>query len=300
MPIYSRGLFLYNGNLEKNDLDKKLARTLPILSQRVKELTVIQTATIEEAKNVCRGFADQIELLIILGGDGTVHECINSLATLENKPAIAILPGGTANDFSRMLHMPQNLQAAAHAIVEGDIVDIDLGKADDQYFLNFWGIGLVSETSKNIDDDQKKSLGVLSYFMSTLKTVGQAELFSYEIIADDMTYDGEAVMILVLNGKFLGTKELPIPKVSPTDGKLDVLIVKNSNLASFRELLSMNNPELDADGLTELTHLQVEAIKIKADKSKVIDMDGEMNGTTPSEITILPNHLQMIQAASVL
>lgn len=296
MPFYQKGVFLYKGNHDKNVTSKKLAQTLPAIGQAVKELKVIQTETINEVKEVCKAAAVEADILFIMGGDGTVHECVNSIAELEKRPVISILPGGTSNDFSRMLNIPQNLQAAAEAITDGEIIDVDLGKSNDRYFLNFWGIGLVSETSQNTNENFKKSFGILSYFLSTLQTINQVDPFSYEITADGKILEGEAVMIIVLNGKFLGTRELPIPTVSQTDGKLDVLVVKNSSLASFRELLSMNNPETIADELTELTHIQAEQVKVAADEKKEIDMDGEMKGETPGEITVLPGHLKMIKA----
>lgn len=169
MPRFSKALLLYNGNAGKGDIEQKLRDTLPILSQGIKELIVLQTASIEEVTEACKTYSDQIDLLIILGGDGTLHCCINALAPLPNRPVVAVLPGGTSNDFSRMLQLPQNLASAAEAIVDGTVVDVDVAQSDDTYFLNFWGIGMVAETSKNIDEQQKKSLGVLSYFMSTLK-----------------------------------------------------------------------------------------------------------------------------------
>lgn len=296
MPVYQKGVLLYNGNQESDVTAKMLAQTLPIISQAVKELKVIQTEAINEVKEICKAAGAEADILFILGGDGTVHECVNSIAGLEKRPIIAILPSGTSNDFSRMLNIPQNLQAAAETITGGEIVDVDIGKSNDHYFLNFWGIGLVSETSQNTNENFKKNFGILSYFLSTLQTINRAEPFTYEITADGKVLEGEAVMIIVLNGKFLGTRELPIPTVSSTDGKLDVLVVKNSSLASFRELLSMNNPETIAEDLTELSHIQAEDIKITAGEDKEIDMDGEMKGETPAELTVVPGHLKMIKA----
>lgn len=293
---YEKGLFLYNGNGNFDNLEQVLSQTLPVISKSIKQLSIVQTTTVIDAKSTCVDFAADVEIIVILGGDGTVHECINSIAPLETRPIIAVLPGGTCNDISRMLHIPQNLTQAARTIVSGDPVDIDIGKTGDTYFMNFWGIGLISQTSLNIDESQKKSFGVLSYFMSTLKTVNHAEPFSYKIIADDATYEGEGVLLLVLNGKFIGTRELPVPTINPTDGKLDVLVIKNSTLASFRELLAMNRPETDLDQLTELTYFQTTTMKITTDQDKEIDMDGEIDGTTPADITLLPKHIQMIQS----
>ncbi|WP_010529395.1 YegS/Rv2252/BmrU family lipid kinase [Lentibacillus jeotgali] len=292
---YEKGLFIYNGTAGNENIEQKLSQVLPVLAKAIKNLTVIQTESIEEAKGVFRGYAAKVDIMIILGGDGTLHECVNSIAPLDHRPAIAVLPGGTCNDFSRSLNIPQNLYQAAQAITTGEVVDVDVGKSLNKYFLNFWGIGLVSEASLNIDAEQKKNLGVLSYFMSTLRTVNQAVPFSYKIETDHEQYEGEGVLILILNGRFIGTQELPLPTVTLNDGKLDVLVIKNSTLASFRELLAMNKPDINSQQLTELTHFQATSIKVSAPEEKAVDMDGEVDTATPDDITILPKHIPMIK-----
>ncbi|MFQ3545142.1 YegS/Rv2252/BmrU family lipid kinase [Halobacillus rhizosphaerae] len=294
MPRYNKGLFIYNGNAGSDDLEAKLSQTLPILTQEVKELSVLQTKSLEELKQVCSSRAREVDVLFILGGDGTIHECINSLAEMDNLPVIGILPGGTCNDFSRILDIPQNMEQAARAIIQGKEHTIDAGKTNAGYFLNFWGIGLVTQTSFNIDKDQKSKFGVLSYFISALKTMNQAEPFSFKLKVDEEEISGEAVMILVLNGQFIGTREIPIPSINLQDGKFDVLIVKNSNLTVFRELLMMGQPGAENRNFQELSHMQGQRIEIEANPSQDVDMDGEIKGEAPSSIEVLSNHFTFL------
>ncbi|WP_249872709.1 YegS/Rv2252/BmrU family lipid kinase [Oceanobacillus saliphilus] len=297
MAKYNRALFLYHIHAGKTNIEQKLTQTLPILSKHIKELIVLQTETLEETHNACKTYGENIDLLIILGGDGTLHACLNSIVELEKRPIVAILPGGTSNDFSRMLQIPQNLPDAAEAIIHGNVVDIDVGKSDDRYFLNFWGIGLVTDTSENINETEKKNFGALSYIMSAIRTVNNARSFSYEMKSDDDIFKGEAVLIAVLNGKYIGTREIPISTISPKDGKLDVLIIKNSNLASFRELLAMNKNISAYDEMEEITHFQTKRLSLSTSQNKNIDMDGEILTQTPATITVLHNHMKMIESS---
>ncbi|MFC4025339.1 YegS/Rv2252/BmrU family lipid kinase [Oceanobacillus longus] len=296
MPKYKRALFLYHIHAGKNNIEQKLSQTLPILSKNIKELIVLQTETVQETENACKLYGEEIDLLIILGGDGTLHTCVNSIAPLKKRPVMAILPGGTSNDFSRMLQIPQNLQAAAEMIIEGEPTNIDVGKSNQRYFLNFWGIGLVTDTSQNMNKNEKKSLGALSYLMSAIRTVNNAESFTYKLCSDENQFEGEAVLIAILNGKYIGTREIPISTISPTDGLLDVLIVKNSNLSSFRELLSMDRENTNKEEMEQLTHFQTDQLSISTMGTKDIDMDGEILSSTPAEITVLHNHIKMVQA----
>ncbi|WP_173917777.1 YegS/Rv2252/BmrU family lipid kinase [Halobacillus sp. Marseille-Q1614] len=294
MPRYERGLFLYNANAGNDELEQNLSLTLPIISQGVKELSVVQTESLEEFKKTCCEYAPEIDVLFILGGDGTIHECINCLATEDHRPVLGILPGGTCNDFSRVLGTPQDMQQAARAVINGEEVKVDAGRSNDDYFINFWGIGLITETSNNIDEDQKDRFGVLSYFISAFKTMNQADPFHFTAKVDGEVIKEEAVMILIMNGRFVGTREVPLPGSTPQDKYLDVLIVKNSNLTLFRELLSMNNPSADPDRFQELTYLRGKEIFIDVEVPQKIDMDGEVKGETPTHIDVLEEHFTFL------
>jgi len=295
---YQIGVFLYNGSAGPNQLNDKLAAALPILSQNVEKLSVVQTTSRKDLIEKVKHYGEEVEVLYILGGDGTVHDCVNAIVDVEHQPAIGILPGGTCNDFTRMLGIPQNVGQAAHALVNGRVEPVDLGQVGDRYFLNFWGIGLVTETSINIDPDQKNRFGVLSYFISAFKTMNEANTFTYKLKVDGVEYEEEGVMILVLNGRFIGTRQIPVPSLYVNDGNLDVLVVKNSNLKTFRELLSLNQPRTDSESFQELFHTQGKEIEVETDEEMDVDTDGEIYLKTPGSIKVLPNHLRMIMQDS--
>ena len=294
MLHFKRGLFVYNKTAGEEDTHQKLAETLHVFAQAVDELIVLYTASEEELQHACIQYSDKIDLLIILGGDGTVHTCINSIAPLPIRPVIAILPGGTSNDTSRSLGIPQDLNDAATSLLNGSIINTDIGQVDEHYFVNFWGIGLVTETSENIKPEQKKRFGSISYILSTLRTMNQTEPFHYKIQSADMELEGQAILLFVLNGRFVGTTELPIASLSPFDGKLDVLIVRESNLSAFRELFALQDPTIENEQLTELEYIQVDNLEILAPINSKVDMDGEIYEDTSNKINVLPGHLQMI------
>lgn len=296
MLHFNRALFVYNRTAGEEDTERKLSETLHIFAQAVDQLIVLNTASEEELHQACVKYCDQIDLLIILGGDGTVHTCINSIAPLPVRPVIAILPGGTSNDFSRSLRIPQTLNEAATSILNGSIIKTDVGKVGETYFMNFWGIGLVTETSENVKSDEKKRFGSISYVLSTLRTLNQTKPFHYKIQSTDMELEGDAILLFVLNGRFIGTTELPIAPLSPFDGKLDILIVRDSKLAAFKELFALQDPFIENEQLTELEYIQVDSLEIVDPIGHKVDMDGEIYEETTQRITVLPGHLQMIQA----
>lgn len=298
MLYFNRALFVYNRSAGDTNIEKKLAETIPVFTQAVDELILLNTKSEEELQKACIHYSDKVELLIILGGDGTVHTCLNSIAPLPVRPVVAILPGGTSNDFSRTLGLPQSLRDAAETLIKGTIYDTDIGRMGDQYFMNFWGIGLVTETSENMNADQKDKFGSISYLLSTLRTMNQAEPFSYRVRIDGEFIEGKAILLFVLNGRFIGTTELPISTLSPLDGKLDVLLVRDSNFSSLRELFKLQNPATENEQLNNLVYFQTDEIEIVQPINKKIDMDGEIYENPIQQISILPGHIRMIYASN--
>ncbi|MCA1023927.1 YegS/Rv2252/BmrU family lipid kinase [Halobacillus litoralis] len=294
MPRFETGILLYNGNKEDNEITPALRQVLPEVSKEVKDLHVIQTASLEELRDVCRTHGPETDVFLILGGDGTIHECINSMADLEKRPVIGILPAGTCNDFSRVLDIPQRLDQAAASIMKGEELQVDAGKTEDTYFINFWGIGLVAQTSFNIDENQKNRLGVLSYFISALKTVNRSEPFDFSLTIDGEKLEGEAVMILVMNGQFIGTRKVPMSSLDLQDGKFDVLIVKNSSLAVFREWLAMGRERSVDQKIQDISYRQGRRITIETESKEEVDMDGEIKTETPAQIDVLPGHFTFL------
>lgn len=293
MYAFNKAMLIYNENAGDEDVEAKLAAVVPVLGKAVKELTVVSPESSEETRRLCETAGD-MELIVIMGGDGTVHQCIDAISKLNLRPLLAILPGGTSNDFTRTLGIPQNLRDATEALISGEIRTIDVGREGNRHFINFWGIGLVADTSENVDDGQKKSFGPLSYMVSTIRTIREAESFPYHIVSNGIDIEGEAIAIFVLNGTSLATTPIPIGAISPSDGKFDVLVVKNSNLAMLRELMSLRKPETDAAQLNMLEYMQVSELQIDAPSQQRVDMDGELYDFKSGRIQLLPGHLRML------
>ncbi len=291
--MYKKGMLIYNGNAGSVDTTQ-LGTVLGVLSVELPELIVRRTSEPGEAKKLCREYGEQVDVLYILGGDGTVHECINGLADLERPPVIGVLPGGTCNDFSRALAMPQQLARAAEVLNERHTRTLDIGTANGHFFTNFYGIGLISETSQNINADIKGAFGKLGYFLSTLQTVRTAQPFAFELEHDEGTLSGEAVMIYAANGRFLGTNPLPFPQEALQDGLLDVLIIREAGLPLLRELLSRKSPENWRPENSNIEYIRTSRLELRTDQPMPADTDGEIYLQTPAQLGVLPGKLTFL------
>ncbi|ANU22314.1 diacylglycerol/lipid kinase family protein [Planococcus donghaensis] len=294
MPKFNRSVLLYNGNAGQSTVDSVLRLAVPHIAQASHSLEIIQTASPEEFENACQTAATDADILFIAGGDGTVHSAVRALADISNPAPMAILPSGTANDFARTLNIPLDLDLAATELINGDIKEIDTGKINGGSFLNFAGIGVITDASSNIDPTLKERYGKISYFMSALQSMRQATPFSVELKIDGISYTEEGVLVLVMNGKSIGTHNFPMATIDPTDGLLDLFVIQTSSLSAIREWFSLAQPEVVTEELEHITHYQGQSISITTEEKLDVDTDGEIYLKTPLNIEVQPGSLKML------
>ncbi|WP_160723217.1 diacylglycerol/lipid kinase family protein [Bacillus sp. USDA818B3_A] len=291
---FERALLIYNGNAGKKDMKQALGLSVPILSSHISNLMIMPTQRINHAKEICEQYGSEIDLVIILGGDGTVHECINGLSNLDHRPMIGILPAGTCNDFSRSLMVDQDIATAAEQIIHGKSMPVDILKVDDHYCLNFWGTGLIAETSNNIRQTEKHHLGKISYMLSAIRTMKDMDPFHYVLDIDGERKEGEALLIIAINGNYIGTRKLPFQAISYNDGLADVFIIKHTNMTLLKELFTTDITILNNEIIQEMDHYSGKSITIHTQEKQDADMDGEVYTKTPSHINVLKHHLQVL------
>ena len=299
MPKFNRSVLLYNGNAGASTIDSVLRMAVPHLAQASKSLELIQTDSPEEFEIACQTAATHADILFIAGGDGTVHSAVHALSAVPAPPPMAIIPSGTCNDFARTLNIPLELDLAAEELINGEIREIDTGKINGGSFLNFAGIGLITDASSNIDPHLKERYGKLSYFMSALQSMRQATPFPVYLKIDGTSYAEEGVLVLVMNGKSIGRHSFPLATIDPTDGLLDLFIIQTSSLAALREWFSLSQPKLAAEELEHIAHYQGKSISIRTEEEFDVDTDGETYLTTPLDIEVQPGSLKMLMPKRV-
>jgi diacylglycerol kinase (ATP) len=276
-----------NGRLQQH-----LESIISELEHHFPNVKVFETDEPGDASDYIHQLKELPDLVIGAGGDGTIYELINALAPLEVRPAFGIIPGGTCNDFARAIGISQIPLEAAEQICEQNFRAIDVGQCNHQYFLNFWGIGLITEVSTNINPKMKESFGRLSYYLSALQTISEDRSFKLKIESDECAYEGDAAMVLIGNGPFTGGVRAFFPQSDIEDGKLEVLIIESNRFQTFWDMLRSKVMQ-NVPNSEDLLYFQTKHISIEASPNQTIDCDGERDYETPSTISILPSHIQM-------
>lgn len=168
----------------------------------------------------------ETDLVITMGGDGTVHEVINGLAGTNT--ALAVLPSGTGNDYARNLKIPQDPLKALHVLHKGSRQRIDLGILNSTYFINMAGLGFDAAVARQVNKG-KYFNGTPAYLAAIGKTLVSYQSIEIELTIDGHTLNETITMIAVANGEHVGGGIRMVPGAEMADGLLDVCVVKEAS-----------------------------------------------------------------------
>ncbi|CAC8158092.1 Transcription regulator (contains diacylglycerol kinase catalytic domain) [Staphylococcus aureus] len=241
-----------------------------------------------------QNYAKDVDILFILGGDGTVNELINGVMTHDLQLPIGILPGGTFNDFTKTLNIAPNHKQASEQMISAQVGTYDVIKINNQYALNFVGLGLIVQNAENVQDGSKDIFGKLSYIGSTVKTLLNPTQFNYQLSIDDKTYSGETTMILTANGPFIGGSRIPLTDLSPQDGELNTFIFNEQSFSILNDIFKKRD-SMNWNEITQgIEHIPGKKISLTTDPAMKVDIDGEISLETPIDIEVIPNAIQLL------
>ncbi|MGI5878201.1 MAG: diacylglycerol/lipid kinase family protein [Christensenellales bacterium] len=237
--------------------------------------------TIELVRQAASQGADMI---LTLGGDGTVMEAVNGIAGLENAPPLGFLPGGTGNDFTRSLGLDRDPVKALEQILSGGTAQCDLWQANDRYFINLIGLGLDTDLVDWSKRTKKILRGIAAYIAALMLTLITFQFKKVRLTIDGTVYEREVVVITCTNGRYYGGGMLVSPNADVCDGKLDIVII--NRIAKTRIPFALAG-YIRGDHVSQpyCEYLQGSEITIEADCGKLrYETDGEVDNRLPVHI----------------
>ncbi|MCQ9904423.1 YegS/Rv2252/BmrU family lipid kinase, partial [Staphylococcus aureus] len=188
----------------------------------------------ERIKN--QEYSSDVDIVFILGGDGTVNELVNGVLANDLNVPIGIIPGGTFNDFTKTLNLNPNFSKAIEQLKTSHLESYDVMKVNGTYVLNFVGLGLIVQNAENVQEGRKDIFGKLSYVGSTVKTLMNPEDFDYTLTVDDKELNGNTSMLVVANGPNIGGSRIPLMDLSPQDGKVNSFIFDKQSFTILNDV----------------------------------------------------------------
>lgn len=293
-------------------IEKKLTRALGPVTTYMTE-GAATPHHLPAAGPTAKALKDGADLVIAVGGDGTINEVVNGFFE-EGKPinpeaAFTFLNTGTGGDFRKTFGYDGTLDEAIEKLGKAEASPIDIGKltfiAEDghetaRYFDNIASFGLSGAVDRAVNKAGVSKLlgGKFAFFWGTLKTVLTYRPQAVRVTTDSGFDEVRNISTLaVANGRFFGGGMMMAPHAKPDDGLFDIVMMCDT---TFKDMFSSSGSLYEGTHLAnpKVTSLQAKVLEARpAEENEIVllDIDGEAPGRLPARFEILPAALNLFR-----
>ncbi len=294
-------LIIANPTSGKNRNSRPTEAIADNLKRRGLDVTVRLTKSAGDAERIATEALQQDigppTCLVPCGGDGTIQQVSDALANArerlgEHCPAMALAPAGRCNDFARALGITVDPDFIASVIAEGVDTPIDLGRINGRYYCTIVTVGIDAEISRFVDGMKMPLTGTLAYLYGAARVLLGYTPRTLSIKGDFGTVEGPVLLACSANTPSYGGAVPIAPNADPTDGKLDLCVIKHTSMwKAFRLIPAV----LRGHHTTRpaVTYVQTTSVAIDAPEPLELWADGEPIGTTPATIEIVPKAIRI-------
>ncbi|MGO4184718.1 diacylglycerol kinase family protein [Paenibacillus sp. TAF43_2] len=289
-----KAMIIINPTSGKEEALNYVRKVENLLTDQRYDVTIKETAKEQDATLFCiSACEDSYDLVVSIGGDGTLHETINGLINQKHLPRLGVVPLGTVNDFARALQIPLLPDKAIQTLSSSRIKIVDLGQLNDQLFVNTVAVGSFAESLSSVTSDDKSRLGALAYVKEGIKELMNPPTHPLCIQYDGETWEGESPLFLAALTNSVGGFERLAPDAAVDDGLLHCFIIKdltifNTITASLSLLFGNFKNHKD------VVYFTAKNVSISSSESVRTNVDGEEGPSLPIHISSMPRHIQVI------
>jgi len=233
------------------------------------------------------------DCLLVLGGDGTISEVAKGF--YGSQLPIASIPCGSGNDMAGSLGIPRKLEEAFQVLLQADIIKLDIFKDKDDIYIETIGCGFVAEVVASVARLSRIVHGPAAYFAAVIETMSRFKASSYKIIIDGVEWDGDASLVIINNSFRVGGGMKLTPDAVLDDGLLDIGIVTTTSKLQLMTLL----PKVYSGAHVNSPHVKImrgKKISVTSDRELIKTADGEIVGTLPIDIEVIPGAMNFFKA----
>lgn len=233
------------------------------------------------------------QMVVAVGGDGTVNEIANGLAMSDVK--LAMMPTGTVNVLARELNIPLELEAAAEIAASGVSRKIDLGLINGHYFTLMAGLGFDAEVVSGVLASVKAWIGAGAYILKGLETLTKYQATDLVLEMPEETIKTRGYLTVVSNSPSYAYQLKLSPEAALDDGQLDICLFEEQGTAwlGLAKQITDVFTKRHLDNQT-VRCLRTSSVKITSDPDIQVQVDGDPFGKTPVEISIAPKALNVM------
>jgi diacylglycerol kinase (ATP) len=237
-----------------------------------------------------------VDLVLVSGGDGTVSGVVSGMVN-SGKP-MGILPAGTGNALARDLGIPLDLAEALKLFInQYTIQSLDVMETNGQdYFVLNVSVGLSAIIMRKTGREEKRRFGMLAYLWNGIVSIVRSDSHHFQAQVDGKNYRFSASEVMIANHRLLGLQpKLEGVEIDPTDGRLDLYIVRAYHLRDYLDILFRFFVPSKRHEDTKLVYLPIkEQMKLESEFPLSVQADGEDMGLTPLDLRLIPGALLVV------
>ncbi len=240
------------------------------------------------------------DALIVLGGDGVVHEAVNGLMQLpkDERPAFGVIPTGSGNDFAKALGMPRSLENACAALCTAEARWSDVGWVNGRYFAETLSFGLDAAIALDTVERRKRTgrKGVFLYGESAIHQVkNNFRFYDYSLQVDGGDpHRSRSITFAVQNGPYYGGGFDICPEAKLDDGLFDVCISHPPVTRTYAALAFMRAKSGKHTGMRKIEMFRAKTLTIDFDEEPPAQTDGELLEGTHFEARVEPEAIRFL------
>ncbi len=291
-------VFIYNPTSGKQKSSKIVHYVVQRLQEKYEVVQCRPTQKRGDAGEFAREACGVFDCIVVSGGDGTMNEVINSIATQKSRPVIGYIPTGTTNDLAHSLGIPKKVKKALDIILAGKNINHDIFRVNNRYGIYVCAFGIFTGSSYQASQKDKKHFGRLAYFKYGAKEMFGSKPFPLTLEYNNTSLSGNFVLGIVANSKYVAGYK--IDKMARCDdGFVNVILIKTTQ----KKWISLSSIfrvfRLFLFGMKTLNRNK-KCIVTKLDKFRVslpqditINLDGEAGLMGSFDFEVLPNHVEI-------
>lgn len=288
-------LFLVNTHAGRGRVKAKLADIVDLFTAGGYDVLTRSSQSQGDVEQEISARGEAFDIVVVSGGDGTLHEAINGMMKLKRRPLLGYLPAGTVNDFATTLRIPKDPLKAAKTVLEGVPFRYDIGDFNGTCFSYVAAFGAVTDVAYETPQASKNVLGRVAYFVEGLRRLPTIENYYIQAEYDHGTVEGEFLLGLVMNAASVGGFKLHFDneyKISLNDGLFEVILIRKvSNLLEGQHTLNaVLRQDLDDETFYSF---KTSTLKLTCEQQAAWTLDGEYGGN-PKDV-LIRNHAQAIE-----
>jgi len=289
--------FIYNAGAGKALVKDRLCDILDMFTKAGYEVTVHPTQAARDAVSAA-GYAcaEEYDLLVCAGGDGTLNECIEGVMNSYTPVPIGYIPAGSTNDFAKSLGVPRGILNAVQWILDGSPVACDIGSFNDRFFTYIVAFGAFTNVSYETSQALKNKIGHSAYLFSGVMSLNTIKDYRLRIEHCDTVFEDEFAYGMVSNTSSIGGL-FSMSDFKLDDGIFEVTLIKRpTNPIQLQRALSFLISKDKNEANTDcVTYFRTSSIKITSlDETPVTwTIDGENGGNSKTN-SISNNHKAVV------